>query len=130
MWTRGAEKPATASAAGPGGAHRGEDGLRGVLGDVVCELRGIRKRVVEHDGVAHAHVLQRPPSRVGDHLVQRVQHLQALAHLRAGYWGVKVKGVRWGLAPPAAPLKRLIGAFAGCKHSAALHRPSRRSSVS
>ena len=59
-----------------GGAHRGKDGLRGVLGQMVGQLRGVRERVVEDDGVAHAHVLQRPPRRVGDDLVQRIQDLQ------------------------------------------------------
>ena len=59
------------------------DGRGRGIGHVLRELRRVLERVVQHDGVPDAHVLQRPAGAVAERAVNRRQHVQALADLRA-----------------------------------------------
>ncbi len=66
-------------------AHRGVDWLRRAFRDVVGQLWGVGEGVVQQDSVPDADVLQGPAIGIADGLVDGIQHLQSLAHLRRVY---------------------------------------------
>ena len=86
---------------------------------VLRELRRVVERVVQHDGVPDAHILQRPPGAVAERAVDGRQHVQALADLRAAPAPAALRGgagpAPQGRAAAAGAARRRVPGRSGAK---------------